>query len=355
MTSNRRSEREIDATQRLCMHLCDTLEVYADARRMTSSQAYLAHKLFEARKLSELEDRLEFLSKESETRLQGYIAMLQRRGPFIRLAMAPPPEVVAPLRARFPHFTAVLDWIEGHLALAKAAGSAALELPPFLLGGDPGVGKTFFSKHLAEALSVNYTEISMSGATGGFSIGGLDLGWSTGQAGRVFCTLVQDGLANPMILLDELDKVSGGNSFDVLGAMYGLLEPGTARRFKDEAVQLEMDASAILWIATANVLDNIPDPILSRFHTFIIPTPNAHEGRQIAEQVYDDLRRQHAWGSTFAEELDQDVLAALSETPPRAMRRALSSAASHAARRGRRTIELQDLETPQGRHPMGFI
>jgi ATP-dependent Lon protease len=355
VSRNRRSEREVDASVQLCSHLCDSFEVYADAPRMTSVRGYQSHQLFEARSLSELEDRLEFLSKESETRLQGYIAMLQRRGPFIRLAMAPPPEVVAPLRTRFPHFTAVLDWIEGHLALAQAAGSAALELPPFLLGGDPGVGKTFFAKHLAEALSVNYTEISMASATAGFSIGGLDLGWSTGQAGRVFCTLVQDGLANPVILLDELDKVSGGSNFDVLGAMYALLEPGTARRFKDEAVQLEMDASRILWIATANDLDNITDPILSRLQTFIIPTPNEHEGRQIAAQVYDDLRRQHAWGSTFTEALESDVLTALSGTPPRTMRRALASAASHAARHGRRIIQLQDLETPQRRQPMGFI
>jgi ATP-dependent Lon protease len=355
MASNRRSEREIDATQRLCNYLCDSLEVYADARRMSSIRGYLPHKLFEARNLSELEDRLEFLSKEAETRLQSYIGMLQRRGPFIRMAMAPSQEAVAPLRTRFPHFTAVLDWIEGHLALAQAAGSAALELPPFLLGGDPGVGKTYFAKHLAEALTVNYTEISMSSTTGGFTIGGLDLGWSTGQAGRVFCTLVQDGLANPLILLDELDKVSRSGNNDVLGAMYGLLEPGTARRFKDEAVQLEMDASRILWIATANDLENIPSPILSRLHTFIIPTPNEQEGRQIAAQVYSDLRSQHVWGSSFAEALESEVLTALSATPPRAMRRALASAASHAARHGRRIIQLQDLETPQRRQPMGFI
>lgn len=355
MTRHRRTEREVDATVRLCSHLCETLGVYSDTRRMTSSQGYLPHKLYEARDLGELEGRLEFLSKDSEQRMQAYIDMLQRRGQFIRLAMAPPPDAVVPLRTRFPHFRSVLDWIEGHLALAQAAGGAALELPPLLLDGDPGLGKTFFAKKLAEALNVHYIEIPMSAATGGFTIGGLDLGWSTGQAGRLFCTLVQDGLANPLILLDELDKTSRDTRFDVLGALFGLLEPGTARRFKDEAVQLEMDASKVLWIATANDPENIPDPILSRLHTFTIPAPNEVQGRQIAAQVYEDLRRQHAWGGAFSEALEPDVLTALSATPPRAMRRALASAASHAARLGRRAIQLQDLDKPTQRRPMGFF
>lgn len=355
MTVHRRSAREVASSAQLCKHLCEALQVDTAPPRMTSPHGYLPHTLFAEHDLHELESRLDYLSKDSEARMQSYINMLQRRGPFIRLAKAPPPEAVATLRARFPHFTTVIDWIEGHLALAQAAGSGVLELPPFLLGGDPGVGKTYFARQLATALSVHYSEIPLSSATGGFTIGGLDLGWSTGQAGRVFCTLVQEGLANPMILLDELDKVSRDSRFDVLGPLYGLLEPGTARRFKDEAVQLEMDASRILWAATANDLENIPDPILSRLHTFVVPTPNEQEGRQIAAQVYDDLRRQHAWGSTFSENLSTDVLSALSTTPPRAMRRSLATAASHAARHGRRSIELQDMERQPRRRPMGFV
>ncbi len=355
MMKPRRTEPEVAAASQLCRHLCETLGVNTPRRQLQSPQGHLAHRLFAEHDLLELGERLEYLSKDSEARLQSYINMLERRGPFIRLVKAPVPAVLSPLRTRFPHFGAVLDWVEGHLALAEAAGNAALELPPLCLGGDPGVGKTYFARQLASTLATHYEEIPMSANTGGFSIGGLDLGWSTGQAGRVFCTLVQEGLANPVILLDELDKVSGEGRFDSLGALYGLLENGTARRFADEAVQLRMDASKIIWVATANDLAQIPDPILSRMNVFDIPTPTADEGCQIAALVYQDLRQQQAWGAAFTEILDPAVTAALAATPPRAMRRSLTSAASHAARHGRRCIQLLDLERPARRQPMGFI
>lgn len=354
MIRHRQSAQEVDAMVDLCARMSRQLKVDQAKPRLTNAQGYLSHQLFAEADLAGLDTRLEFLSNESKTRLKGYIQLLRRRGPYIRLALAPPPSVIAPLRARFPNFGEVLDFVEGSLALAQSAGQSPLDLPPILLGGDPGLGKTFFARELATVLGTHFVEIPMASATGGFSLAGLDLGWSTGQAGQVFTTLVGTGIANPMMLLDEVDKTASNERHSVLGPLFGLLERGTAARFADEAVQLPMDASRILWMATGNDLHTIPDPILSRLQVFTVRAPTAAEGAQIAAAVYDDLRDQQPWGRSFPEALAPDVIEAIAVQPPRAMRRLLIAAACSAAKSGRQAIGTPDLQIQPPRR-IGFV
>lgn len=338
----------------LCASMSAQHKVYQAQPRLTNAWGYLPHRLFAESDLVGLDARLDFLSPESQSRLKSYIQLLRRRGPYIRLAIAPPPTVITRLRARFPHFREVLDFVEGSLALAQSAAPSPLDLPPILLGGDAGVGKTYFARELATTLGTHFVEIPMASATGGFSLAGLDLGWSTGQAGQVFTTLVSTGLGNPLMLLDEVDKASGLERHSVLGPLYGLLERGTAARFADEAVQMHMDASRVLWVATGNDLSLIPDPILSRLQVFTVQAPSPAEGAQIAALVYADLRDQQPWGGTFPEVLTPAVIQVIATEPPRAMRRLLTAAACRAAQSGRQEILPSDLQiTPPRR--IGFV
>lgn len=356
MRKKHRSAAEVDAIVQLCQQHCDALSIYENPAIpvMRQGTRYGTHRLFDVRGMAALRDRLDSLSSESKARLEDYIRILDQRGAYRRLAMAPPPAAMTLLRDRFPHFSPVIDLIEGYLALSQVPEQGTLELPNIMLGGDPGIGKTYFGRHLSAALGTNYSEISLGSTTGGFVLGGLDLGWSTGQSGKVYETLVRGQMGNPMILLDELDKANSGGNSNVIGPLYGLLEHSTARTFTDEAVQLPIDASKILWIATANSLDLIPEPIVSRFTTFVVPLPTAEQGAQIAKHVYTDLRLEHVWGRVFPDSLEEGVLEIIATAPPRAMRKLLASAAGNAALAGRHHIRTQDLRI-ETRRTMGFI
>jgi ATP-dependent Lon protease len=93
---------------------------------------------------------------------------------------------------------------------------------------------------------------------------------------------------NPVFLLDEIDKAAESR-YDPLGCLYALLEAESARRFRDEFAELPIDASWFSWVATANALERLPDPIQSRLAIFTVRRPTACELRQIGRQQYRRL------------------------------------------------------------------
>ena len=150
-----------------------------------------------------------------------------------------------------PNFVAVIDELRKYVALA-VAGNEPMSFTPILLLGEPGVGKTHFAKELARALGTGHEFISMSSLTAGWILSGASSQWNNAKPGKVAHTLVHGEFANPIVVLDEVDKAGGDSRYDPMGALYGLLEKETARHFKDEFVEIDMDASHILWVSTAN-------------------------------------------------------------------------------------------------------
>ena len=256
----------------------------------------------------------------------------------VPLAPTPEPSSLEMLAAEFPHFfrAGVIDALFENCVLAKA-GDGVATFDPILLVGDPGVGKTRFFRRLAHIFGIRSTfEIDCAIASATWILSGLASSWAGSKPGEVFTLLTsyRGGLGNPLLFLDELDKVHIEREESPVQTLYTLLEPESARRFRDEYCPIRIDASRIMWVAAANSLDPVPLPIRSRFRVFSISMPTSREKKGIARSIWSELRT-NAWGHFFADSLSSKVLDILTPLSPREMRIRLKSAAPRAFMRTR--------------------
>ena len=256
-----------------------------------------------------------------------------------------------------PNFHDALDDIRRQLALCHDSRDA-LEITPMLLLGPPGVGKTHFAREVAQLLGTGMGFVSMSSLTAGWVLSGASSQWKGARPGKVFETLVDGQYANPVMVVDEIDKARGEHAYDPLGALYSLLEHDTAASFIDEFAEVAVDASQVIWVATANDGRAIPEPILNRVNVYEVQMPDRDAARAIALRLYDSIRGQHHWGQRFAPEPGDEVLERLAEMAPREMRRAWMTAFGNARLDGRDSLLASDLPAPGSagkRGPLGFM
>jgi ATP-dependent Lon protease len=253
-----------------------------------------------------------------------------------------------------PNFSAVLEDIRRQLALCIDSEDA-IELPPMLLLGAPGIGKTHFARRIAQLLGTGHGLVPMSSLTAGWILSGASSQWKNAKPGKVFDTFLNGEYANPVLVIDEIDKASADGQYDPLGALYGLLEVDTATRFIDEFAEIPIDASGAVWFATANDAARIPEPILNRMQVYEIDAPDAEGAARIALALYREIRAAHDWGKRFPLAPTDAVLERLAALSPREMRRALLAAFGAAKLAGRAELSPDDVLEARGpKRRIGF-
>ncbi|NNG25421.1 AAA family ATPase [Telluria aromaticivorans] len=262
-----------------------------------------------------------------------------------------------PLFEECPNFDEVLDDLARYLRLAHAGkgGHGGVNVMPILLLGGPGVGKTHFAKRLARAMQTECELISMNALSAGFVITGSSASWRGAKCGKVAERLVRGQYANPVVVLDEVEKASGSSQSDPLAALYQLLEPETSRAFRDEFIDVELDASRIFWVLTANSTGGIPAPLLNRMAVYEVPAPTPEQAAGIAQRIYRALLRElHLDG--FDDNLGDKVLDRLALASPRDLRKTLLDALGYAVAAGRGQVVTGDIRIKgiPGKSRMGF-
>jgi len=224
--------------------------------------------------------------KDDEKRLEKIYRELLQRGTTLRKIARP--ISIDPLKriaATQPHMKDVVTFISDQIIMAQRSNKP-VRLQPILLAGEPGCGKTYFAQKLAEAFETTfYLQQMDSDLTASFLMGS-DRKWGNSQPGILFETLVRGEHANPVFLLDELDKCQRKTSYSTpISSLYSVLEPLSAQRVRDISLLFEFDASMVTWIATANNVTMLDAPLRSRFREFFIMPPSAEECLVLAAEV----------------------------------------------------------------------
>lgn len=237
--------------------------------------------------------------------------------------------MIKSLRDEFPNFNGAIDVLEA--ALALSVGDPEYTIPPLLVHGEPGIGKTTFAMAVADRLGVPFDMVSAGSLQGGFELAGTSSHWSNASAGRVARLLAEGDSASPVLLIDEVDKIGGDERYSPVNTMLDLLEPRTARRFRDEALQLQFDASRLIVLMTANNLHSIPAPLLSRSQVVEIKPLSVDQRFAIVRGLVD----QHA-GDLAIDDATVDQIGAVGDL--RKLQQTVKKAAGLAKARGDRDL-----------------
>jgi hypothetical protein len=252
--------------------------------------------------------------------------------------------LITKLHAEFPWFGNVIEALDAQMTLHHAMGQESLAFAPMLLVGPPGCGKTRFAMRLSQLSGCGYGAINAGGSSDNRLLAGTARGWATAMPCLPATIIAQSGCANPVILVDEIDKTATDpRNGRLVHTLLSMLETTSSKVWPDECLVTPLNLSRVNWIVTANTVKELDAPLLSRFDVQAVTAPKLEHFDTLLSGILADIAQDFHQNVAQLPMLMPQTIATLrsgfkADSSPRSLHRAIARALAGALRAPSRAL-----------------